>query len=216
MSSAEATPSSTIRMASSPRARPSREVAKPGESRTRIVFLPRDPANAAAFFKQAVDLDPPVPATELSEPGVVEDRAHPDPPPVVRLLHGCGASGERQFRSHAVIMVVDRDPYHMHRFDDIDADRPEVGHVTPIRGSALRCEHTDLFAIANDAERSVGDVPVGIEAHRQCEVPRPVALVPVEVVPVIEVDVGRRRFADRRSRLMNGVVVEATEHSKRP
>src|SRR6476469_629140 len=49
MSSAEATPSASMRMASSPTATPSREVANPGESRTSMTVLPSDSAQSWAL-----------------------------------------------------------------------------------------------------------------------------------------------------------------------
>ena len=59
MSAALATPSSTIRIASSPSATPSRDVAKPGESATRIACLPSAAAKASAAATVAADVSGP-------------------------------------------------------------------------------------------------------------------------------------------------------------
>src|SRR6266545_2514037 len=59
MSSGRATPSSTIRIASSPSARPSREVAKPGESFTRTASLPSDATRSSARRSVSGDVSSP-------------------------------------------------------------------------------------------------------------------------------------------------------------
>ena len=88
-----------------------------------------------------------------------------------------------------MIGCVDRDSNGVHRLDDVDSDRAETRRVATVGRCALRGEHADLLAVADHAEGRVGDVPIRIETHRQSEVDRAVALVPVEEVPVVEVDV---------------------------
>jgi hypothetical protein len=55
-----------------------------------------------------------------------------------------------------------------------------------------------------------------VQAHRDTEARRAVAVVAVEEVAVVEVDVRTRRFRDRNRGLMDRVVVVATQHRKRP
>ena len=102
----------------------------------------------------------------------------------------------------------------LHRIDDVDVDRPEVRRVAPVGWGSLRREHADLLAVVDHAERRVGDVAVRVQAHGDSEVRRAVAVVPVEEVAVVEVDVGARRFRHRNGGLMDRVVVVATQHSR--
>src|SRR5688572_649550 len=69
MSAAEATPSSSMRMASRPRATPSRLVAKPGESRTSMLSLPRRLTHCRASSTAAGAVASPTTSSTRAERG---------------------------------------------------------------------------------------------------------------------------------------------------
>lgn len=111
---------------------------------------------------------------------------------------------------------VDRDTCDGHRFDDVDVDRSEVCRIAPIRRCPLRGEHADLFALVDHAECCVGNVAIGIETDGDCEVRRARSVVSVEEIAVVEIDVRARCFRYRNRGLVDGEVVVAAQHRKRP
>jgi hypothetical protein len=94
--------------------------------------------------------------------------------------------------------------------------RTEMCCVATIRRRSLRIEDADLLICVDHAERGVGNMSVGIQAHRHSEVRGAVLVVAVEEVSVVEVDVRAGRFRDRNRGLMDREVVVAAQHSMRP
>src|SRR3954451_6147405 len=64
-----------------------------------------------------VDFDPATPRAELSEAGVVEERANARAPQVVRLLDRRRPGSERQLGAQAVLGGIDRHSNRVHRLD---------------------------------------------------------------------------------------------------
>jgi hypothetical protein len=161
--------------------------------------------SALATETLAVDLDVPLVGAVLGETGVVHHRHRSDATGEAGLLDGGEAGREGDVGRHAVGFVAAGDPQHVQRLDHLDLDRADPGveafHVQRAGGV-----HVVLLVAADDAERGIHDVQVGVDAQRGREEQPAVLAVAVEEVAVVEVAVGAR-VGDRLGGLVDGIVV---------
>ena len=117
---------------------------------------------------------------------------------------------QQGFEFHALFGRVNGQLQHSQRLEDVDADGA-CGDVHPLHVQPLAGVERGLHAVADEDERGVGDVQIGIHAERSAEhQPGPGLVarisISIEEIPVIEVAI-RAGEGDRVRRLMDRIVV---------
>ena len=136
----------------------------------------------------AVDGDCALPGTPLGKTRVIgEEDSLGRASLLAGFLDGDSSGPEEQVACDAVLIGLDDVSDGAHRVDHLDTNWPDGGG--PVGRHRTGGEDRMLHSVAHDAECGVDHAPHWVMTHCRTEVELPVALMSVEPIPVVVVDI---------------------------
>ena len=161
----------------------------------------------------AIHLQATGPAAVLRHPRTVDEHARTFPVGEARFLDGKRAARKLQVQGEAFrLFEPEADP--LQRCQDFDRETAHPG-VHALHVERAGKEDAALPALPQHRDRTVHDVEMRIDTERTREEPRPVRVVAVVEIPVVEVPV-RARIGDWLGRLVDRILVTPTQHRHSP
>ena len=112
----------------------------------------------------------------------------------VRFLDRGRPPDKGQIGTEPVFGSIDCNAQSVERVEDLNLDRPDQVGISAVEWRTARGVNVDLFGVDRstikyDAEVSVSDMPIGVQAHRERKEQTGVLRVAVEEVAVVVVEV---------------------------
>ena len=166
----------------------------------------------ADLLPTAIDGDVPFPAAELAETLHLGNGAHVLLHVIGRFLVRDGVGVEPQIAFETAVVGLDHDPHRPHRLDDLMTHRPgeKLGAVA---GEVARGAETVLCPVlADDRDRAVHHLAVGVGGEGNADVEFAVEIIAVVPVARVHVALGRGHVGERLGGLVHRIVVECDQH----
>ena len=111
-----------------------------------------------------INLNPSRPVAKLREAGVIKNSALSCFHQEVRFLYRPTAGGEREIAADRVFGTVHENLMPFHWFKNLDLNGSDlVGLCSILRSPSGRMQRDLFFAIDDDRERSISDMPIRVE-----------------------------------------------------